>query len=176
MKTTTTPETPTTDNFAATSVIPVQNPPDAPNVKITKTRKGTNAVKQGDIVTYVLTVSNVGTQPVGAGQVVIEDDFPEQQLSYISYNSSADIGELALATVVRYTLRSGLAAKQTITIEAVFSVKNSVANNTQVVNKVNVPRIAGESTDGDNSSDAVLTVNPEVPASQYKALLPLVVK
>ncbi|MBC8075447.1 MAG: hypothetical protein H7Y32_05175, partial [Chloroflexales bacterium] len=47
---------------------------------------------------------------------------------------------------------------------------------TQVRNLVSVPRVEGESTDGDNSSDAVLTVSPINPGTQYKALLPLVVK
>ena len=174
VKTTTTPETPLTNNNAASSVITVQNPPDAPNVKITAALKNTTPVKQGDIVTYVLTVSNVGTQPVAPGQIVVIDDFPEDQLDYISYNSTADIGELKLATLVRLSLRSGLAAGQSVTIEVVFSVKSSLANNTQIVNKVSVPRVTGESTDGDNNADATLTVNPVTTGGTNKVYLPLV--
>ena len=176
VKTTTTPETPTTNNNAATSPIAVQSPPDAPNVKIVKTIKTTGNVKPGDLVTYQLAISNVGTQPVAAGLVTVEDDFPELQLDYLSYQSAADIGELKLATLVRFSLRGGLTPGQTVLIDAVFTVKGSVANNTVVVNKVSVPRIAGESTDGDNSSEATFTVNPVTPGTTNKVYLPIVFK
>lgn len=166
ISTSSTPESPTTNNSAMSKARTVGEVPPVADLTLAKAIDDSSKAYPGGQIVYRLTYANPGTLPTDDAKIV--DTFPSS-LTYVS--NSADVGAVVSGNQVTFTLGALAVMQPATTILVTFNVRTDAPIGASFTNQATISTTAPETAMGNNTATSpAATVGPVADVALVKTV------